>query len=86
MRLGAPAPTGNVLRTDRNAAQGCSPTSALFSKPRREGREAPWLAVPSVAMLETTKLSNADPRTYLKPAAIRAIEDRGTVTLPQDIA
>lgn len=37
-------------------------------------------------LLETAKLSDVDPRTYLKQAAVRAIKDPGAVTLPQDLA
>jgi len=36
-------------------------------------------------LLETAKLSGVDPRTYLRQAAIRAINTPGTVTLPQDL-
>ena len=36
-------------------------------------------------MLETAKLSDVDPRTYLEQAPVRAIEAPGAVTLPRDL-
>ncbi len=36
-------------------------------------------------LLETAKLSGVDPRTYLREAAVRAIKEPGTATLPKDL-
>ena len=72
---------------DNNAAERALRGVVLGRKNHSGSRSKRGAEVAAIfyTLLETAKLSNVDPRAYLRQAAIRAINTPGTVTLPQDL-